>query len=210
MNHYEILAIASGRFADTEINGVIGKIEELLKKYECALHYTQNLERRKLAYPIKHQAYGTYVFAEFDCSVSKMSALDRELRLTPELLRHMIVKRDTVGVPRPLFKDVIIEERRAPRRQQKEKTLEQALETVEKETAAARSSAVVSQTDVAGAADKSKKTPRDTGSVQDKIVAPLSDESNNEKKQTEKIAKIDEDLEKELDKKLEEILREGV
>jgi len=199
MNHYEILAIVSGRFADTEIGGIIGKIEEILKKYECTLHYTQNLERRKLAYPIKHQAYGAYVLIEFDCSVSKVSALDRELRLTPELLRHIIVKRDAVGTPRPLFKDVAIEERRAPRRQQKEKTLEQALETVEKETEAASLEPAKAPTLPSARLE------------QDGEAAPSKTATEKpEEKKVEKLAKSDEDLEKELDKKLEEILREGV
>lgn len=204
MNHYEILAIASGRFADTEIGGVIGKIEEILKKYECTLHYTQNLERRKLAYPIKHQAYGTYVLIEFDCAVSKMSGLERELRLTPELLRHMIVKRDSVGTPRPLFKEVVAEERRVPRRQQREKTLEQALETVEKETVAAQSGSVGQLTGTASE-EATQIISRGAPEIESETVTA----TKNEKKK-EKLAKSDEDLEKELDKKLEEILREGV
>ncbi|MBI4250292.1 30S ribosomal protein S6 [Candidatus Uhrbacteria bacterium] len=199
MNHYEILAIASGRFADTEVGGVIGKIEEILKKYGCTLHYTQNLERRKLAYPIKHQAYGTYVLIEFDSSVSKVSALDRELRLTPELLRHIIIKRDAVGTPRPLFKDTAIEERRVPRRQQKEKTLEQALETVEKETEAASLEPA-----------KTPTLPSSRHEQENEAAPSKTTAEKPEEKQAEKLAKSDEDLEKELDKKLEEILREGV
>lgn len=100
MNHYELLTIVSGRFADTELEPVFSKIEGLIKKYGGILHYRQNLDRKHLAYPIKGEAYGYYFLVEFDCEPKELNKLDREFKLTNELLRHHLERRETVGKPK--------------------------------------------------------------------------------------------------------------
>jgi|GEM_PF-380629 len=102
MNHYEFLGILNGTFADTEVGSLVSQIEETIKKHAETIHYTQNLGRRKLAYPIKHQGHGTYVLIEFDAPGEAIKKLDRLFRLTNELLRHCIVRRKTIGKPLPL------------------------------------------------------------------------------------------------------------
>ncbi|MBI4599821.1 30S ribosomal protein S6 [Candidatus Uhrbacteria bacterium] len=102
MNHYEFLGILSGSHADTEVGAIISSIEETIKKHTETIHYVQNLGRRKLAYPVKHQGHGTYVLIEFDAPGDAVKKLDRLFRLTNELLRHCIVRRKTVGKPLPL------------------------------------------------------------------------------------------------------------
>ncbi len=102
MNHYEFLGILSGSYADTEVGALVSQIEETIKKHTETIHYVQNLGRRKLAYPIKHQGHGTYVLIEFDAAGDTIKKLDRLFRLTNELLRHCIVRRKTVGKPLPL------------------------------------------------------------------------------------------------------------
>lgn len=100
MNHYELLAIVSGRFAENEIEPEFGKIEALIKKYGGPVHYRQNLDRKRLAYPIEKQMYGYYFLVEFDSEPTTIAKLDRELKLSSEVLRHNLVRRKTVGKPR--------------------------------------------------------------------------------------------------------------
>ncbi|MDP2631091.1 MAG: 30S ribosomal protein S6, partial [Candidatus Uhrbacteria bacterium] len=102
MNHYEFLGILNGTYADTEVGALVSQVEETIKKHAETIHYVQNLGRRKLAYPIKHQGHGTYVLIEFDADGEAIKKLDRLFRLTNELLRHCIVRRKTVGKPMPL------------------------------------------------------------------------------------------------------------
>lgn len=109
MNHYELLAIVNGRFADAEVDTVIASVKDLLKKYDCPIHYVQPLERRRLAYPIQHSVYGTYVLMEFDAEKKSIQHLEKDLLYAHELLRHCIVKRDTVGKPKELEKKERIE-----------------------------------------------------------------------------------------------------
>ncbi len=195
MNHYEILAIITSTLADTEVPAAITKIEETLKKHECILHYSQNLERRKLAYEIAHQQYGSYVFMEFDCEPGHIGKLEHDFRLTPELLRHVIVKRASVGKPRPLFKEteVPLMEKRPLRKETKTVSLDEALQTVEQET------------------KEAQKTPP---SVQENTPQPLREDLITTQPTTSsydvKQPLSDEDLEKQLNDKLAEILRDGI
>ncbi len=198
MHHYELLTIVTGKLADTEVPAVIQKVEEVLKKQECVIHYTQNLERRKLAYPIDHQMYGTYVLIEFDSEGEKIKNLEHDFRLSNELLRHVIVKRETVGKPRPLFKDTdgTYEEKRPPvKREGKTVTLEQALHTLETDTD------VLSSPSATDAVSEKKE---DVAVLKRPVEEVMPVENV-----TPKTLAVGEDVEKELDKKLEEILRDG-
>lgn len=100
MNHYELLAIVSGRYADTEIESAFAKVEELLKKTSAQLHYRQNLDRKRLAYPIKSQVYGYYFLVEFDAEAPQLKKIDRELGLSQDILRHSIIRKKAVGKPK--------------------------------------------------------------------------------------------------------------
>lgn len=99
MNHYELFAIISGQHADSEIEGITGQLQELLAKHHTTIHFSQNLGRRKLCYPIKHQHHGTYMLFEFDAEPQEIKKIDRLLKLTSEVLRFCLIKRKTVGKP---------------------------------------------------------------------------------------------------------------
>lgn len=102
MNHYELLAIISGKYAESEVSDILHATEEIVKKHASAFHYSQNLERKKLAYPILHHSYGTYILMEFDCNPKTIKALEDEIRHTHELIRSTIVRREKVGTPKEL------------------------------------------------------------------------------------------------------------
>lgn len=122
-NHYELLALVDGRIADTELEGFRASLEETLKKHVSPIHYMHNLGRRKLAYPIKHQGYGTYLLCEFDAEGETIKKLERALSLTTELLRHCIERRKIVGAPIELERREEERRIRAPRRSQDEALL---------------------------------------------------------------------------------------
>lgn len=113
MNHYELFALVSGQHADSEVEGILGQLQEMLTKHVTTIHYTQNLGRRKLGYPIKHQHHGTYVLFEFDAEPQEIKKIDRLLKLTAELLRFCLIKRKVVGKPIQLERKE--EESRGPR-----------------------------------------------------------------------------------------------
>ncbi|MBU2037376.1 30S ribosomal protein S6 [Patescibacteria group bacterium] len=48
-------------------------------------------EKKKLSYPIKKQAAGSYVIAEFSAEPEKMDELKKFLDLNTDILRHLIL-----------------------------------------------------------------------------------------------------------------------
>ncbi len=99
---YEILYIVPSRFSETEIEGVTKQVQEVLQKSEAKIERVENLGKLKLAYPIKKERHGTYVLTYITVAPEKLSKIDLDLRLTDEVLRHVIVKRPE-GIPTVAF-----------------------------------------------------------------------------------------------------------
>ncbi|OGL95924.1 30S ribosomal protein S6 [Candidatus Uhrbacteria bacterium RIFOXYB12_FULL_58_10] len=91
MQKYELLYIVPTQFADTEIDGLREKTAAIIEQTGAKVTRNESLGKIKLAYPIKHQRHGTYVLIHFEGEPSVVATIDRALRLSDEVLRHMIV-----------------------------------------------------------------------------------------------------------------------
>lgn len=101
MNHYELLCILSGKMTEAEMGECEKSIETMLKNAVSTLHYTHRLDRKKLAFPIDHHAYGYYLLAMFDAEPEAVSRIERELALMNDVLRHAVTQKKSV-VPPPV------------------------------------------------------------------------------------------------------------
>jgi small subunit ribosomal protein S6 len=54
--------------------------------------------RRRLAYPIQHHRDGNYVFIDMILTPETVLELDRNLKVSEEVLRHLITRRDPKAV----------------------------------------------------------------------------------------------------------------
>ena len=97
MNHYELLAIVSGRYTENEVEPIYQKIDEVIKKQTSVIHYKQNLDRKRLAYPISRQTYGFYYLVEFDAEPESVIKISSAFGLMQDVLRFQIIKKKTVG-----------------------------------------------------------------------------------------------------------------
>ena len=88
---YEMLYIVPQQFSDAEVNGIMERAAEMVKKAGGTIPRHEILARLKLAYPIKHAKHGTYVLAHFDIAETAVNELDRQVGLTDEILRHQIL-----------------------------------------------------------------------------------------------------------------------
>lgn len=95
---YEILYIIPSKFSDSEIDGVRDQIAKRLEAAGAKVEKTENLGKLKLAYPIKKVSHGTYILTFVEAEADKLGKIDQDLRLSDEVLRHVIVKRPE-GVP---------------------------------------------------------------------------------------------------------------
>ncbi len=102
MNEYELFYLVPSQFTDDEVTGIQKIVADLLKANEATILRDENLGKVTLAYPIKKVTHGTYVIVHFDADPSVIKVLDRKLRLTDEVLRHMLLARAAGAVEKKI------------------------------------------------------------------------------------------------------------
>lgn len=91
--HYELLYIVSIKYIDGDLQKVTESIGKLLKDNNAVITRSEDLGKRKLAYPIKTVHQGTYICLEMDAPKEKLLEIDKQLKLMPEVLRFLIIKK---------------------------------------------------------------------------------------------------------------------
>lgn len=94
MNQYELLYIVPTQYTDDEIVGIQAKISKLVEKFGGKVLRNESLGKIRLAYSIKKIRHGTYILVHFNGKQSEIQELDRQLKLSEEILRHTIVMRE--------------------------------------------------------------------------------------------------------------------
>lgn len=89
--HYEILFILPNKFTDDEAKSLATKVGQTLTDNGGTITHTEYWGKKKLAYEIKHNVYGYYGLFEFDLERESLAKVDQALRLSTDVLRHMIV-----------------------------------------------------------------------------------------------------------------------
>lgn len=98
MTGYELLYIIANKYTDDEVSVISGKIDELLKAAGFNLTKTENLGKRKLAYPIQKNNHGHYMLTEFSGEPQKIDQISSQLRMMVEVIRHSIIHRVNTGI----------------------------------------------------------------------------------------------------------------
>ncbi|NQV89036.1 MAG: 30S ribosomal protein S6 [Parcubacteria group bacterium] len=102
MKEYELFYLVPSQFTDDEVTGIQKIVADLLKANEATILRDENLGKVTLAYPIKRVTHGTYVIVHFDAEPSVIKELDRKLKLTDEVLRHMLLARAAGAVEKKI------------------------------------------------------------------------------------------------------------
>lgn len=93
MNKYEVMYIVKP-LEDEAFETVVKKFENLIVANGGAVEKIDRLGKKRLAYEIEKIKEGLYVLVTFTGSAACVAELDRVMRITDELMRHMIVKLD--------------------------------------------------------------------------------------------------------------------
>lgn len=125
-SRYELLYIIPTTFTDEEVGAIEQKIAALFTKVGATIESTKRLGKFRLAYAIKTQRHGHYVMVMFTCEHSVVAKLDELLRITPEILRHLIVRAEEGGEEAKFdlvqFTEVVVEGGRDDRRRREKAT----------------------------------------------------------------------------------------
>jgi small subunit ribosomal protein S6 len=71
---------------------IIEKITQFISTRGGVISEVTQWGKRKLAYPIKHFNEGSYIVAQFRLEPKMAGELETSLRLSEEILRHLLVK----------------------------------------------------------------------------------------------------------------------
>ena len=92
MNHYETVYIVHPAIQEGRLNDIISKFHNKLSKLKGEVLYIENWGKKKLAYAIDKQKYGTYIMCQYSLDRQNVQEISQELELNPNILRYLISK----------------------------------------------------------------------------------------------------------------------
>ena len=93
MRKYEIVFIVKS-LEEEATNSVIEKFEKLIAANGGKIDKEDRWGKKRLAYEIKKEAEGFYVIFYVTCEPACVDECDRVMKITDEILKHMIVRSD--------------------------------------------------------------------------------------------------------------------
>src|SRR2546430_17696815 len=93
MRDYEVLYIVRADFDDDKVQDAVKRVNTLIERSGGAPERTNLWGKRKLAYEVKHQKEGSYVLQDFQLEPDRIPELEAGLKITEEVLRHLIVRK---------------------------------------------------------------------------------------------------------------------
>jgi small subunit ribosomal protein S6 len=91
---YELVYIVSPDATDEQVADLHKQVEAIVQRMGGQLEKTENWGRRKLAYEIGRHKEGTYVLEVINGGGDLMKEIDRRLRVTDLVIRHLTVRVD--------------------------------------------------------------------------------------------------------------------
>jgi len=91
---YELVYVASPDATDEQVADLHTQVEAIVKRIGGQIEKTDNWGRRKLAYEIGRHKEGTYVLEVIKGNGDLMKEIDRRLRVTDLVIRHLTVRVD--------------------------------------------------------------------------------------------------------------------
>ena len=94
MKAYELLFFVNPSISDEVRAGVMKRIDTTITTDGGVIDAVEEWGKRKLAYPIDKLVEGEYTLINFQAEPESIAELDRVLRITTDVVRFMIVRRD--------------------------------------------------------------------------------------------------------------------
>ena len=91
---YELVYIVSPDASDDQVNDLHAQVDAIVQRMGAQLEKTENWGRRKLAYEIGRHKEGTYVLELINGNGDVMKEIDRRLKVSDLVIRHLVVRID--------------------------------------------------------------------------------------------------------------------
>jgi small subunit ribosomal protein S6 len=94
LNDYEVALIIRPEVEDEGQEAIIDRLSQILTAEGGQVTNVEKWGRRRLAYPINKVNEGIYYFIQGQFSTPVLSELERNVRLSEDILRHMVIRTD--------------------------------------------------------------------------------------------------------------------
>jgi len=94
---YEAMFLVDSIQAASDWDGIIGAIETILKRAQAEIVSMKKWDERRLAYEIKKKSRGTYILCYFKADGQKISAIERDVKLTERIMRVLILSSEAMS-----------------------------------------------------------------------------------------------------------------
>ncbi len=91
---YELVYVVSPDATDEQVTELHTQVESIVQRMNGQLEKTDNWGRRKLAYEIGRHKEGTYVLEVINGDGDLMKEIDRRLKVSDLIIRHLVVRVD--------------------------------------------------------------------------------------------------------------------
>ena len=92
MDVYEVMFIIIPELDEEQVENTISRFRTVIERTGGEPRDVNHWGRRKLAYEIDHRTDGYYVIMEFTAGERTLVELKRILRVSDDVLRHMVMK----------------------------------------------------------------------------------------------------------------------
>ena len=93
MNKYESIIIINPAVEEQAIKNIIATFTDLINK-NGKVESVEEMGKRKLAYEVIKNKVGYYVLFNFDAEPASIAELERNYRITDEIIKFITVKKD--------------------------------------------------------------------------------------------------------------------
>ena len=98
MNNYEIVYIIHPALQEGRLNDIKNKIHDKIVSFKGKVLYDDNWGKKKLAYAIDKQKYGTYLFCQFLLEGKDVKEINIDCELNSNILRHLITRIESCDI----------------------------------------------------------------------------------------------------------------
>jgi len=89
---YELTLVISPEVPDDAVTTTVGRVEEFIRERGGEVKSVDPWGKRRLAYPIRRYQEGHFVVAQFSLDPQAVGALEGNLELAEDVIRHLVVK----------------------------------------------------------------------------------------------------------------------
>lgn len=94
MSAYELMYIVKPELDDQAVQQEIEKVGQLIQTNGGQVRKVTPWGKRRLAFSVKDQREGYYVVEEFDLEQAKVAEVERVLKISDTVFRHLLVRQD--------------------------------------------------------------------------------------------------------------------